>query len=97
MNKPLAIVAFGITATGATYFIDMGCSCGSALGFPFSYIHPFKGCFAGNYVIPSNPGDLFDPVFDYASAIGNIALWSLAACAAMRLFSIDKKKNEPNK
>ncbi len=96
MKKSVVITFFGIATTGLTYLVDMGCSCGSARGIPFSYIHPFAGCSSGKYVIRMKSEGLFDPVFDYASAAGNIVFWCLAAYAAMRFFTNKKDiESEP--
>jgi hypothetical protein len=82
-----------IILTAITYFINTGCSCGPALGLPFSYVHPLIGCTTGMFVLGADPNNRFGPVFDIGSVIFDIIFWGALAYYFIRRFRIPRNKN----
>lgn len=82
-----------IILTALTYFIDMGCSCGPALGFPFSYVHPLIGCTSGKFVLGADPNNRFGPVFDIGSAVLDLIFWGAIAYYFIRRFRTSRNNN----
>src|SRR5258707_15806404 len=84
--------AFGISlfATGASYFIDTGCSCGPARGFPFRYLHALTGCTTGLFVIGADPQNRFGPVFDIESVAYDLVLWGAVGYFVLRRLIIPR-------
>ncbi len=86
---PSIFVSLGISifATGASYLIDTGCSCGPARGFPFSYVHPLMGCTTGRFVVGANVDDKFSHVFDVGSVVYDLLLWGAVGYIVVRKFT----------
>jgi len=80
----LSVVGISLTATAATYFIDTGCSCGPALGLPFSYVHPLTGCTTGTFVVGADPENRFGPVFDIGSVVYDLVIWGAVGYFMLR-------------
>jgi hypothetical protein len=79
-----AVLGFSLSVTAASYFIDSGCSCGPARGFPFSYVHPLIGCTTGRFVVGADPENRFGPVFDIGSIVYDLVIWGVVGFFVVR-------------
>jgi len=79
-----SVLGISLAVTAATYFIDTGCSCGPALGFPFSYVHPLIGCTTGTFVVGADAENRFGPVFDIGSVVYDLVIWGAVGYFILR-------------
>ena len=79
-----SVLGFSLTITTATYFLDTGCSCGPALGFPFSYVHPLTGCTTGTFVVGADPENRFGPVLDIGSVVYDLVTFGAVGYFILR-------------
>lgn len=80
----LSAIGISLAVTAASYFIDTGCSCGPALGFPFSYVHPLTGCTTGAFVVGADQTHRFGPVFDIGSVVYDLVIWGVVGYFILR-------------
>jgi hypothetical protein len=74
----LSAILLGTVLTAVSYAIETGCSCGPALGLPFTFVHPYVSCSTSSrLVIGADPErNRFGPVLDIESLGYDILIWS---------------------
>ena len=86
LPRILTTICISVIITTASYLVDLGCSCGPARGFPFSYVHPYEGCTTGRFVLGADAENRFGPVFDIESVAYDVLLWGTVGYCILRRY-----------
>jgi len=89
----LSGLLLGVVLTGASYAFETGCSCGSARGLPFTFVHPYVICSTSSRLVIGADRDQnrFGSVLDLESLGYDLFTWGAVGFYVARHFSRRKK------